>query len=114
MLSQEMDPKAQYLAAGAPQGLDLLYNPVFNKGTAFTMEERDALGLRGLVPPDVQTQDQQVQRVMENFARKPTDLEKYIQMIALQDRNQTLFYRVCLDHLEEMMPIIDTPTVGPG
>jgi malate dehydrogenase (oxaloacetate-decarboxylating)(NADP+) len=106
------NPKEQYAAAGSPRGLDLLYNPILNKGTAFSEEERDALGLRGLLPPDVQSQDQQVRRVMENFCQKPTDLEKYIQMIALQDRNQSLFYRVILDHLEEMMPIIYTPTVG--
>jgi malate dehydrogenase (oxaloacetate-decarboxylating)(NADP+) len=89
-----------------------LHNPALNKGTAFSEEERDALGLSGLLPPHVQTQDQQVQRVMENFFRKPTDLEKYIHMLALQDRNEALFYRVLMDHLEEMMPIIYTPTVG--
>lgn len=93
-------------------GIDLLHNPALNKGTAFSEEERDALGLRGLLPPHVHTQEEQVLRVMENFRRKPNDLEKYIHMIALQDRNETLFYRVVLDHLEEMMPIIYTPTVG--
>jgi len=93
-------------------GIDLLHNPALNKGTAFSEEERDALGLRGLLPPHVHTQEEQVLRVMENFHRKPNDLEKYIHMIALQDRNETLFYRVVLDHLEEMMPIIYTPTVG--
>jgi malate dehydrogenase (oxaloacetate-decarboxylating)(NADP+) len=112
MLYDVQNPKDQYTAAGSPRGLALLHNPALNKGTAFGEEEREALGLRGLLPPDVQTQDQQVLRVMENFCQKPTDLEKYIQMIALQDRNQTLFYRVVLDHLEEMMPIIYTPTVG--
>lgn len=95
-----------------PTGVELLHDPTLNKGTAFTLEERDALGLRGLLPLHVHTQDEQVARVMENHGRKETDLEKYIHMIALQDRNETLFYRVVLDHLEELMPIIYTPTVG--
>lgn len=94
------------------RGVDWLHNPVFNKGTAFTEAERDALGLRGLLPPHVQTMDQQARRVMDNFHSKANDLERYIQIIGLQDRNEKLFYRVVMDHLEEMMPIIYTPTVG--
>ena len=95
-------------------GVDLLHEPALNKGTAFTEEERDMLRLRGLLPPHVHTLEEQVQRVMENFDRKPNSLEKYIHMMALQGRNETLFYRVVLDHIEEMMPIIYTPTVGQG
>jgi len=94
------------------KGLDWLHNPVFNKGTAFTEAERDQLGLRGLLPPHVQTIEEQVRRVMANFRSKSSDLERYIQMAGLQDRNETLFYRVVMDHLEELMPIIYTPTVG--
>ena len=94
------------------KGVDWLHNPVFNKGTAFSEAERDALGLRGLLPPHVQTMDEQVARVMANFRSKSCDLERYIQIVGLQDRNETLFYRVIMDHLEEMMPIIYTPTVG--
>ena len=93
-------------------GIAWLHDPLFNKGTAFTEAERDALGLRGLLPPHVQTMAEQVQRVMDNFRSKSNDLERYIQIAALQDRNETLFYRVVMDHLEEMMPIIYTPTVG--
>lgn len=93
-------------------GFHYLHDPALNKGTAFTEEERDILGIRGLLPPTVQTLDEQVLRVMGNFSRKTSDLEKYIFLMALQDRNQTLFYRVIMDHLEEMMPIIYTPTVG--
>jgi malate dehydrogenase (oxaloacetate-decarboxylating)(NADP+) len=100
------------LDASLPRGINLLQNPAFNKGTAFTDEERNQLGLRGLLPPRVHTQAEQVIRVMENFRKKPTDLERYIYMIALQDRNETLFYRVVMDNLESMMPIIYTPTVG--
>ena len=93
-------------------GVDWLHNPIFNTGTAFTEAERDALGLRGLLPPHVQTMDEQVQRVMANFRGKSSDIERYIQLVGLQDRNETLFYRVVMDHLEDMMPIIYTPTVG--
>ncbi len=95
-----------------PSGVELLHNPSLNKGTAFTEDERDQFGLRGLLPPRVHTMQEQVDRVMENFRRKDTPLGKYIHMVSLQDRNETLFHRVCLDNLEEMMPIIYTPTVG--
>ncbi len=105
--------KPKYTNRALPsKGVDWLNNPVFNKGTAFTDAERDALGLRGLLPPHVQSMDEQVRRVMANFRAKSSDLERYIQLVALQDRNETLFYRVVMDHLEEMMPIIYTPTVG--
>ena len=97
---------------GIPTGIELVHNPRLNKGTAFSEDEREALGLRGLLPPHVHTQEEQAARVMENFQRKDTDLGRYIHMLALQDRNETLFYRVLLDHLEEMMPIVYTPTVG--
>jgi malate dehydrogenase (oxaloacetate-decarboxylating)(NADP+) len=93
-------------------GMDLLHDPRRNKGTAFTEDERDRLHLRGLLPPRILTQEQQVVKVMENFHRLTSDLERHIFMIALQDRNEQLFYRVVMDHLDEMMPIIYTPTVG--
>jgi malate dehydrogenase (oxaloacetate-decarboxylating)(NADP+) len=94
------------------RGADLLHDPLLNKGTAFTDNERSVLGLRGLLPPRIHTQAEQVTRVLESFRRKTTDLEKYIYLISLQERNETLFYRVVMDHLDEMMPIIYTPTVG--
>jgi len=94
------------------RGVKLLHNPVRNKGTAFSERERDALGLRGLLPPRVHTQDEQVSQTLETFRNKPTDLERYIYLAGLQDRNERLFYRVVMDHVEEMMPIIYTPTVG--
>ena len=100
------------LAPGFPRGQALLRNPALNKGTAFTARERDLLGLRGLLPPHIHTLPEQVVRVMENYQRKTTDLERYIYLLALQDRNETLFYRVLLEHLEAMLPIIYTPTVG--
>jgi len=95
-----------------PTGVDLLHDPAYNKGTAFTEAERDALKLRGLLPPRVFSMKEQQFRILENFREKTSSLEKYIYMAALQDRNETLFYRVVLDNVAEMMPIIYTPTVG--
>ena len=93
-------------------GVKILHDPVRNKGTAFTAEEREQLGLRGLLAPRVHTQAEQVQRVLGNIRSKATDLERYLFLIGLQDRNETLFYRIVTDHIEEMMPLIYTPTVG--
>jgi malate dehydrogenase (oxaloacetate-decarboxylating)(NADP+) len=95
-----------------PRGVKLLHDPVRNKGTAFTEAERDALGLRGLLPPRVCTAAEQEQRVMGHLRAKDSDLERYIALISLQDRNETLFYRVVVNHIEEIMPLIYTPTVG--
>jgi len=94
------------------RGLALLHDPMLNKGTAFTEAERDLLSLRGLLPPRVATQEQQLARVLENFRRKEGELEKYIYLISLQERNERLFYRLVMENLAEMMPIIYTPTVG--
>jgi malate dehydrogenase (oxaloacetate-decarboxylating)(NADP+) len=94
------------------RGVKILHDPVRNKGTAFTEEERDALGLRGLLPPRVHTKEQQVMRVLAGLRRKQSDLQRYIQLMALQDRNEALYYRVVMDHVTELMPIIYTPTVG--
>ena len=94
------------------RGVKILHDPVRNKGTAYTEAERDYLGLRGLLPPRVHAPADQELRVLNNIREKPTDLERYLYLIALQDRNETLFYRVVMNHIEEMMPIIYTPTVG--
>src|SRR5688500_12964546 len=92
---------------------DLLCSqPLLNKGTAFTEEERALFALRGLLPPRVTSMEEQVQRVLTNYAHKTTDLVRYIHLISLLDRNETLFYRVILDRIEELLPIIYTPTVG--
>jgi malate dehydrogenase (oxaloacetate-decarboxylating)(NADP+) len=93
-------------------GVALLHDPASNKGTAFTEAERDRLRLRGLLPPRVLSLDQQLEKTLASFRGKPTDLEKYIYLISLQDRNERLFYRLVIDHIAEMMPIIYTPTVG--
>lgn len=94
------------------RGAALLAEPLLNKGTAFTERERDALGLRGLLPPRVFTLDEQVERSLAALSRKTDPLEKYIYLTNLQNRNEVLFYRLVTDHLEEMVPLIYTPTVG--
>jgi len=109
---EELKERKQIRMANIPSGIDLLREPTLNKGTAFTEEERKALGLEGLLPPYVSSLETQVIRVMENFNRKPNNLEKYIHLMSLLDRNETLFYRVVIDRIEEMMPIVYTPTVG--
>ena len=100
------------IAQSQLRGIELLRNPALNKGTAFTEAERDALGLRGLLPPRVCTPEEQAARVMENLRGKTAPIEKYIFLAALQARNETLFHRVLLENLEELMPIVYTPTVG--
>ena len=95
-----------------PKGSQILHEPLLNKGSAFSLKEREALHLNGLLPPKVLTIEQQKNRILENFNNKHNDLEKYIFLIALQDRNETLFYRTITDEIEEMMPIIYTPIVG--
>jgi len=94
------------------RGLDLLNDPWLNKGTSFSDEERETLGLRGLLPPYRADMEEQVQRVMENYWHHTNPLDKYIFLIGLADRNVTLFYRVLMEHLLEMTPIMYTPTVG--
>ena len=94
------------------RNIELLHNNALNKSTAFTREERDALGLRGLLPYAVSNQDIQIQRIMENLSRKDSDIKKYILLSGLQDRNERLFFRLVVEHIEQIMPIIYTPTVG--
>jgi len=95
-----------------PKGSQILHEPLLNKGTGFTAKERKSLDLVGLLPPTILTIEEQKDRIMENFHAKQDELEKYIFMIALQDRNETLFYRTVIDEIETMMPIIYTPIVG--
>ena len=94
------------------RGLALLNDPWLNKGTSFTAEERIALGLSGLLPPHSADIEEQVMRVMENYAHLTNPLDKYTFLISLADRNVTLFYRVLMENLQEMTPIMYTPTVG--
>jgi malate dehydrogenase (oxaloacetate-decarboxylating)(NADP+) len=94
------------------RGLEILNDPRLNKGTSFTPDERETLGLRGLLPPFHADMEEQVQRVMENYRHQIDPLDKYVFLIELADRNETLFYRVLMENLTEMTPIMYTPTVG--
>src|SRR5215469_13869241 len=93
-------------APDSPRGADLLDTPLLNKGTAFTEGERTKFGLHGLLPPQVETLDEQVVRAYEAFQKKDNDLERHIYLRALQDTNEVLFYRLLLDHIEEMTPLV--------
>ena len=104
--------RARSTAAKPPRGIALLRDPLLNKGTGFTKKERDTLGLRGLLPATHLTIQAQAERVLTNLRRLPNDLEKYVALNALHDRNETLFFRVVCDNIDEIQPLIYTPTVG--
>jgi malate dehydrogenase (oxaloacetate-decarboxylating) len=95
-------------------GYALLENSLLNKGSAFSEEERREFGLLGLLPPHISTMEEQLARTYQSYKQKPNDLERYIYLISLQDRNETLFYRLLEEHITEMTPIIYTPVVGEG
>ena len=111
-MQTELHPLSHPLSPWFPRGTTLLHDPALNKGTAFTVAERDALGLRGLLPPRVTSQGEQVARVLGNLRRLGDPLEKYIFMASLHDRNEALFFRIVTENVDEIMPIIYTPTVG--
>jgi len=100
------------LAAKFPRGKALLDDPSLNKGTVFNAAERESLGLHGLLPPRVFSPADRALHIINNVRRKSNDLEKYLYLAGLQNRNENLFYRVLIDNMEELMPIIYTPTVG--
>jgi malate dehydrogenase (oxaloacetate-decarboxylating)(NADP+) len=103
---------ARSQASDSPRGLALLRDPLLNKGTAFTEQERGALGLRGLLPAHVLSMEDQVARVLTNLRLLPDDLAKYVALNELHDRNEALFFRVVCDNIDEIQPLIYTPTVG--
>ncbi|OTY48908.1 NAD-dependent malic enzyme [Bacillus thuringiensis serovar graciosensis] len=94
------------------RGVEVLSTPLLNKGVAFTQEEREELGLKGLLPLAVLTLEEQARRAYEQFCSQPDDLLKNVYLTALHDRNEVLFYRILTGHLREMLPIVYTPTVG--
>ena len=107
-----LDRKKGLAPRDLPKGFALLQDPALNKGTAFTEKERDALELRGLLPPHVHSQDEQVTRVLNNLRRISDPLDKFVALNALHDRNEALFFRVLCDNIDEMQPLVYTPTVG--
>jgi malate dehydrogenase (oxaloacetate-decarboxylating) len=110
---QRVDPRTgePYLAV-KQRGRKLLLEPMTNKGTGFPRQEREALGLDGLLPPSVCTMAEQLERAYENNRSNAEPLARYVHLATLQDRNEVLFYRLLLEHIEELMPILYTPTVG--
>lgn len=110
---ERVDPATgERCLAVAGRGTDLTDDPLLNKGTCFTEAEREQLGLAGLLPPAVQTEDDQLRRAYGNFLDAGDDVRRYLFLAGLQDRNETLFSRLVSEHLEEMAPVIYTPTVG--
>ncbi len=110
---RKLDAKTgQAYLAVSRRGRELLLDPMTNKGTGFPREERDALGLNGLLPPNVSSMAEQLARSYENNVSNREPLARYVHLASLQDRNEVLFYRLALEHLDEMMPILYTPTVG--
>ncbi len=109
----QTDPQTgeRYIATNR-RGRDLLARPLTNKGTVFSQAEREELGLLGLLPPAVGGMDRQLVRTYENYSSKTTDMERFVFLVSLQDRNETLFHRLVHDHIDEMMPIVYTPVVG--
>ncbi len=112
-------PPTEIIASDANEscrlrGMDLLNNPALNKGTAFTEAEREMFCLQGLLPPIVESLDDQCVRAYQAFTLKPNDRERHIYLRQLQDTNEVLFYRLLLDHIEEMLPVVYTPVVALG
>jgi malic enzyme len=111
--SIKVDPSTGQRYMSTPvKGDALLMNPFTNKGTAFTARERDELDLHGLLPPAICTMEEQLERVYENFLAKPTQLEQFIYLTSLHDRNETLFFRLVHERIDEMLPVVYTPVVG--
>lgn len=106
------DKTGQIIIETPLTGYDLVYQPILNKGSAFSKKERDLFKLHGILPPRVSTLKEQCKRIMDSIHMKGTPLGKYTELHRLQNRNETLFYRVIFENLEELMPIIYTPTVG--
>src|ERR687898_3669158 len=112
-VAYELGPAAEgYPLRTRARGRSVLSNPMLNRGTAFTLEERRALGLQGLLPSGVSTMESQLRRVYAQYRRQPDDLAKNVFLGNMRDRNEVLFYRLLTEHLEEMLPIVYTPTVG--
>jgi malate dehydrogenase (oxaloacetate-decarboxylating)(NADP+) len=99
------------VSATSLRGIDVLNTPVLNKGTAFSIQGREKLGLVGLLPSGIESIDRQVERVLGHLEQKPSDIERYIYLTGLQDRNETLFFKVIMSDPERFLPIVCDPTV---
>ncbi len=108
-MTKQTDPNYLYIPYSGP---NLLETPLLNKGSAFSQSERENFNLNGLLPPRFETIEEQVERCYQQYSSFRDNLNKHIYLRAIQDNNETLYYRLVRDHLEEMMPIIYTPTVG--
>src|SRR4051794_18989035 len=113
-MAQGTTDNARQVVTTALTGVELLNDPLLNKGTAFTDAERDAFELHGILPPNIATLDEQLSRRLQAFRSLPDDFQRYVFLRELQDANETLFYALLSHHLEEMLPIVYTPTVGLG
>ena len=109
-----MHDEYAHCVSAALSGYQLLNDPLLNKGTAFTEAERDEFDLHGLLPPSVSTLDEQIGRRLQAFRECSSDFERYVFLRDLQDTNEVLFYALLVRHLDEMLPIVYTPTVGAG
>jgi len=114
MTSSKPESVEQEIIETSLTGQSLLENPLLNKGSAFSDEERRDFGLLGLLPPHVSTIEEQLARTYGSYKNKDSDIERYIYLVSLQDRNETLFYQLLQQHITEMMPVIYTPVVGEG
>src|SRR6266568_1359423 len=112
MYQRPYELAADYTLRIRARGNAVLTNPMLNRGTAFTQSERQALGLTGLLPTGMSTLEGQLRRVYAQYRRQPTDLARNVYLGNLRDRNEVLFYRLLTEHIEEMLPIVYTPTVG--
>ena len=111
--AMRVDPLTQEIYYEVPfRGYALMQDPLLNKGHAFPYSERREFNLTGLMTESVGTLEEQVSRAYEIYQMKSTDLERYVTLIGLLDRNETNFYALLTKHLEEMLPVIYTPTVG--
>jgi malate dehydrogenase (oxaloacetate-decarboxylating)(NADP+) len=103
---------ASSTSLGGKRGIDILHDPLINKATAYTEEERQALGLVGLVPDVTESEDLQLRRVLQQLGNKPTDLERYIYLVNLLDNDETLFYRTLMSDPARFLPIVYDPTIA--
>ena len=94
------------------RGVDVLRNPLINRGSVFTEEQRDKFGLRGLLPPTVSTADEQESRMRKILDRCQNPLDKYLVLDGIQAHDENLFFRLLVDYIDELMPVVYTPTVG--